>query len=54
MASSFQNHTNKVPVPFVIYSDFESIIKSTEIRIPLTNVVATFLDGDLVFNRRYN
>ncbi len=30
------------------------IIKSTEIRIPLTNVVATFLDGDLVFNRRYN
>jgi predicted amidohydrolase YtcJ len=30
------------------------IIKSTEIRIPFTNVVATFLDGDLVFNRRYN
>ena len=30
------------------------IIKSEEIRIPLTNIVATFIDGELVFNRRYN
>jgi predicted amidohydrolase YtcJ len=30
------------------------LIKSAEIRIPSTNIVATFIDGELVFNRRYN
>ncbi len=30
------------------------IIRSSEIRIPSTNVVATFINGELVFNRRYN
>ena len=30
------------------------IIKSIESRIPLTSVVATFVNGELVFNRRYN
>ena len=30
------------------------IITSIESRIPLTNVVATFVNGELVFNRRYN
>jgi len=30
------------------------IIRSPEFRIPLTNVVATFVEGELVFNRRYN
>ena len=30
------------------------IITSAEFRIPLTNVVATFVEGELVFNRRYN
>ena len=30
------------------------IMKSSEIRIPTTNVVATFINGELVFNRRYN
>jgi predicted amidohydrolase YtcJ len=30
------------------------LVKSTEIRIPSTNIVATFIDGELVFNRRYN
>ena len=30
------------------------IITSLESRIPLTNVVATFVNGELVFNRRYN
>jgi predicted amidohydrolase YtcJ len=30
------------------------IIRSTENRIPYTNTVATFIDGELVFNRRYN
>jgi len=30
------------------------ILNSVESRIPLTNVVATFVDGELVFNRRYN
>ena len=30
------------------------IILSEENRIPLTNTVATFIDGELVFNRRYN
>jgi hypothetical protein len=30
------------------------IIKSLESRIPLTKVVATFINGELVFNRRYN
>ncbi len=37
---------------FVILDN--DIIKSTEVRIPLTNVVATFINGELVFNRRYN
>ena len=30
------------------------IIRSAELRIPQTNVVATFVNGELVFNRRYN
>ena len=30
------------------------IVRSAENRIPLTNIVATFIDGELVFNRRYN
>ena len=30
------------------------LIRSVENRIPLTNIVATFIDGELVFNRRYN
>ena len=30
------------------------IMTSIESRIPLTNVVATFVEGELVFNRRYN
>jgi len=30
------------------------ILKSAESRILLTNVVATFVEGELVFNRRYN
>ena len=30
------------------------IIRSAENRIPYTNTVATFVDGELVFNRRYN
>ena len=30
------------------------LIRSAENRIPLTNIVATFIDGELVFNRRYN
>ena len=30
------------------------IMKSLDIRIPSTNVVATFINGELVFNRRYN
>ena len=30
------------------------ILKSPEASIPNTNVVATFINGELVFNRRYN
>ena len=30
------------------------LIRSVENRIPFTNIVATFIDGELVFNRRYN
>ena len=30
------------------------LIRSAENRIPSTNIVATFIDGELVFNRRYN
>jgi len=30
------------------------LILSREDKIPLTNIVATFIDGELVFNRRYN
>ena len=30
------------------------IMRSSEARIPNTNVVATFINGELVFNRRYN
>jgi predicted amidohydrolase YtcJ len=30
------------------------IIISVEDKIPSTNIVATFIDGELVFNRRYN
>ena len=37
---------------FVILDN--DIIKSAESRIPQTNIVATFINGELVFNRRYN
>jgi len=37
---------------FVILDN--DIITSAENRIPLTNIVATFINGELVFNRRYN
>ena len=37
---------------FVILDN--DIITSPENKIPLTNIVATFIDGELVFNRRYN
>ena len=30
------------------------ILRSSEARIPITKVVATFINGELVFNRRYN
>ena len=30
------------------------LITSAENRIPLTNIVATFINGELVFNRRFN
>jgi predicted amidohydrolase YtcJ len=30
------------------------LILSEENKIPFTNTVATFIDGELVFNRRYN
>jgi hypothetical protein len=30
------------------------LIISEEDKIPSTNIVATFIDGELVFNRRYN
>ena len=30
------------------------LIISAENKIPFTNTVATFIDGELVFNRRYN
>ena len=30
------------------------ILRSPEARIPNTKVVATFINGELVFNRRYN
>jgi len=30
------------------------LITSSEIRIPFTNIVATFVNGELVFNRRFN
>ena len=30
------------------------LIRSAEVKIPSTNIVATFIDGELVFNRRYN
>jgi predicted amidohydrolase YtcJ len=30
------------------------ILRSSEDRIPNTNIVATFINGELVFNRRYN
>ena len=30
------------------------ILRSPESSIPNTNVVATFINGELVFNRRYN
>ena len=35
----------------ILDNDF---LRSTEARIPNTNVVATFINGELVFNRRYN
>jgi len=37
---------------FVILDN--DLITSSEIRVPLTNVVATFINGELVFNRRFN
>ena len=30
------------------------LLTSDENRIPLTNIVATFINGELVFNRRFN
>ena len=40
------------------YADFvildNDLITSAENRIPLTNIVATFINGELVFNRRFN
>ena len=30
------------------------ILRSSEISIPNTKIVATFINGELVFNRRYN
>ena len=30
------------------------LLTSSENKIPFTNTVATFIDGELVFNRRYN
>ena len=40
------------------FADFiildNDLITSPENRIPLTNIVATFINGELVFNRRYN
>jgi predicted amidohydrolase YtcJ len=30
------------------------LLTSAEYRIPLTNTVATFINGELVFNRRFN
>ena len=40
------------------FADFiildNDLITSSENRIPLTNIVATFINGELVFNRRYN
>ena len=37
---------------FVILDN--DLITSAENRIPLTNIVATFVNGELVFNRRFN
>ena len=37
---------------FVILDN--DLLRSAEIRVPLTNVVATFINGELVFNRRFN
>ena len=37
---------------FVILDN--DLLRSSEIRVPLTNVVATFINGELVFNRRFN
>jgi len=40
------------------FADFiildNDIIESAESSIPFTNVVATFINGELLFNRRYN
>ena len=40
------------------FADFiildNDLLTSSENRIPLTNIVATFINGELVFNRRYN
>ena len=40
------------------FADFiildNNIMEVDEPRIPFTNVVATFLNGEIVFNRRYN
>ena len=40
------------------FADFiildNDLLTSGENRIPLTNIVATFINGELVFNRRYN
>ena len=40
------------------FADFiildNDLIESDENRIPYTNIVATFLNGELVFNRRFN
>ena len=42
---------NKVADFIILDND---IIESLESRIPSTNIVATFINGELVFNRRYN
>ena len=40
------------------FADFiildNDLIESEESKIPYTNIVATFINGELVFNRRFN
>ena len=46
------NNSDNKDADFIILDN--DIIRSSEARIPNTNVVATFINGELVFNRRYN